>query len=246
MIKKRVVSTLLWDGVSLVKGRSFSARRTVGALMQAIRVCERRDVDELVLLDVAATPQGRGPFFEELKEYTGHCFMPMAIGGGVSSCQDIEKLLRAGADKAVIGSKIFDRDLIKRAAKRFGRQALVAAIDVGNGKVITECGSKINDISPVDLAKSLAKDGVGEILLTSIDAEGALKGFDCDLIGAVSKAVSIPVVASGGAGTPEHVLEAFRAGADAVAVGAMFLFTEATPISVRRYLHEHGIPVRLE
>jgi imidazole glycerol-phosphate synthase subunit HisF len=245
MIKKRVISTLLWNGRELVKGVNFGSRRVVGSMMQAVRLCDRRDVDELVILDIAATPERRGPLFEELKEFTACCFMPITIGGGVTAVDDIARLLRAGADKVLIGSAIFDQDLIRKAAKRFGRQALVGAIDVMENRVIVESSIEINDLTPIKLAQKLAKDGIGEILLTSIDREGTYQGFDLDLIRDVSGAVNVPVVAAGGAGTAAHLLEAFNAGADAVAVGSMFLFRGETPLSCRRYLHDSGVNVRL-
>lgn len=247
MIKKRVISTLLWDGhASVVKGRRFRNHRNVGSMMQAIRVCERRDVDELVILDISATPAGSGPRASSIKDFTSHCFMPMTIGGGVRSVDHIHSLLRSGADKIVIGSAIWDRDMIKKAAKRFGRQALVGAIDVRQGHVVTQCGVEESGLAPLFVARELEKAGVGEILLTSIDAEGSMEGYDLDLIAEVASGVKVPVVANGGAGDPEHLLQALRAGADAVAVGAMFLFTEHTPASCRQYLAEHGVPVRTD
>lgn len=245
MIKKRVITTLLWDGKSLVKGKRFHNRRHVGSLMQAIRVCDRRLIDELVILDVAATPEGREPRFDELKEFTAECFMPVAIGGGVRTLEHIRKLLLAGADKVVIGSALFDRVLIEQASERFGAQAIVAAIDAMYGRTVTECGSKINNITPVDLARQAAGDGAGEIILTSVSHDGGESGFDRVLIQEVSAAVGVPVIAAGGAGKYSHLLEAFDAGADAVAVGAGFLFAEMTPQGARRYLHDHGVNTRL-
>lgn len=242
MIKKRVITTLLWDGQSsVVKGRGFADRRNVGSMMQAIRVCERRDVDELVILDISAT----GPKPALIREYTGHCFMPMAIGGGVQSVDHIHDLLRAGADKVVIGSAIHDVAMIKKASRRFGRQALVGAIDVRRGQVYTNCGRENTGLAPLYVAERLQKAGIGEILLTSIDAEGFRKGYDLDLIAEVSAGVKVPVVACGGAGKPVHLLQALKAGAAAVAVGSMFLFTEETPDSCRRFLADNGVSVRL-
>jgi cyclase len=242
MIKTRVISTLLWDGRSAsVKGRGFKDRRNVGSMMQAVRLCERREVDELVILDVSAG----GPRLSEVKEFTAHCFMPVAIGGGVGTVDHIAGLLRSGADKVVIGSSIFDTNLISEAAKRFGRQALVGAVDVKDGQVVTEAGTKNSGLAPLYVAKELQDAGVGEILLTSVDTEGSMEGYDTDLIAEVATGVSVPVVACGGAGSPAHLLQALRAGADAVAVGAMFLFTQETPASCKWALFENGFPVRL-
>ena len=245
VIKSRVITTLLWDGKFLVKGRCFAHRRRVCSMMQAVRVCDRRDIDELVILDVAATPDRRSPKFAELKEFTGECFMPVAIGGGVRTLEHIRQLLLAGADKAVIGSALFDRDLIREASKRFGAQAVVAAIDVLDGKVVTECGKKINDITPLAMARQAVEDGAGEIILTSIPHDGGESGFDRVLIAEISRAVEVPVIAAGGAGEYGHLLDAFNAGADAVAVGAGFLFSGMTPQGARRYLHDNGVNTRL-
>lgn len=245
MIKTRVITSLLWDGTALVKGQQFRARRSVGSMMQAIRVCDLRQIDELILLDVKATPEGRAPRFAALREFSGHCFMPVAIGGGVKTLDHIREMLLSGADKVVIGSALFDRVLIREASERFGSQAIVAAIDVRDGRVITECGNKINDICPISMAQQVVEDGSGEIIITSISREGCESGFDCDLIRRVSSAVSVPVIAAGGAGEYAHLLDAINHGADAVAIGAGFLFTDMTPQGARQYLYDHGVPTRL-
>ena len=244
MIKTRVISSLLWDGSSLVKGRRFRDRRLVGSIMQAVRVSEIRGVDELVILDVSASAEGRGPDFEAVKRLTACCFMPVAMGGGVRSVEDVGALLKSGGDKAVIGSALFDPDLIGDAARRFGSQALTAAVDASEGRCFIRSGTEAVDLSATDAAIDAAARGAGEILLTSIDREGTGSGYDLDLIEGVAKAVSVPVVAAGGAGEPRHLLEALEAGAHAVAVGSMFLFQEHSPRSVRKWLKENGVNAR--
>jgi cyclase len=213
----------------LVKGRQFKPDRVVGHVLQAARVHQARGVDELIILDVGATPNGRGPDFEAVRELTTDCFMPITIGGGVRSVADVEQLLRAGADKVAIKTAMH---IVPEVAKAVGCQALVVAIDCEDSQ------AALRD------AVAAEQNGAGEILLTSIDREGTMEGYDIDLIRTVSNAVSIPVIAHGGCSGPEDMLKAIEAGASAVAAGALFQFTEHTPRSCALYLREHGIEVR--
>jgi cyclase len=246
MLATRVIPVLLRRGHQLVKGVGFDSWRSVGHALQAIRVYQSRDVDELVVLDVAATPEGRGPDLDLVKSFASDCFMPVTVGGGVRSCEDIRALLAAGADKVAIGTAAIDNpDLIAEASRRFGAQAVTVAIDVKAGTVWSFCGSRCRDLDPVGWATKVAAAGAGEILLTSVERDGSLAGYDLDLIRSVSEAVSIPVVAAGGAGTYEHLAEALQAGAHAVAAGAMWQFTDATPQGAARYLASRGFPMRL-
>ena len=230
-LAKRVIPTLLCRGRQLVKGVAFDSWRSVGHAAQAVRIHQARGVDELVLLDIAATAEGRGPDLQLVDELAEACFMPLAVGGGVRSVEDIQKLLRAGADKVVI--RTAGPELARRASAVVGRQAIVASIDVrGLGDAVA-AASRWEDA------------GAGEILLTRVEREGTLQGYDLELIRTVSRAVSIPVIAHGGAGTYQHMLEAIDAGADAVAAGAMFIFTEATPRGAAEYLAQHGVEARI-
>lgn len=209
-----------------------------------LRLLERRDIDELIILDISATPNGRGPRFEEIAELCSGMFCPVTVGGGINSTVDIRRLLAVGADKVSIGTAgngIF----IEAAAKRFGSQAIVVSIDAKGRNVHVNCGRRPTMWSVLDAARRAEEAGAGEILLTSIDRDGMMCGYDLDLIRSVSSAVSIPVIAAGGCGTYEHMREAIEAGAHAVASGAMFQFCEATPKGAARYLHEHGIPARI-
>jgi cyclase len=224
---------MLCRGRTLVKGRGFAGDRSVGHVLQAARIHSRRQVDELCLLDIAATREGRGPDLDMVRELTETIFTPVTVGGGVRSLQDIDDLLRAGADKVCIGSAF---DIIPEAAARFGRQAIVASLD---------CRAPTSMDTVVVRAVSMAHLGAGEILLQSVDRDGTMTGYDLDLIREVSEAVDIPVIASGGCSGPEDALAAIRAGADAVAIGALFLFTDHTPRSVSRYLRDNGVEVRL-
>lgn len=210
-----------------------------------VQLLERREVDELIILDIAATPDGRGPRFDEVRALTENLFMPVTVGGGVKDVSDIRRLLANGADKVAINTMAIERpELVSEGAKRFGSQAIVVSIDVAAGQCYSRCGANGTGITPSECAVEMEYRGAGEILLTSIDRDGTLEGYDLDLIHEVSQAVAIPVVAAGGCGSYEHVAQAIRAGAHAAAVGAMFQFTENTPRGASRYLNEHGIAAR--
>jgi len=249
MLKTRVMPTLLGRSTGLVKGAGFDSWRTVGGVIQAIRVFSLREVDELVFLDIEATAEHRAPDLELVGEIADACQMPLAVGGGITSLDHIRDLLAAGADKVVLGtSALADPTLVSRAADRFGRQCIVVAVDsrrVGEvHEVFTRCGRIATGIEPGAVAAELERLGAGEIIVTSIDRDGTLAGYDLDLVRRVSSAVAIPVIASGGAGKPEDCVDAVRAGASAVAAGAMFQFTEHTPRAVKRCLADAGIPAR--
>lgn len=240
----RVIPTLLCRGRQLVKGRQFNSWRSVGLAAQAVRIHQARGVDELCLLDISATREDRGPDLDLVRELAEVLFCPLTVGGGIKTVDQIRALLRAGADKVAIGTAAFHTHIIREAAATFGRQALVVAVDVSNGHVWSRCGQQQWPFNPIDVAKLMDEYGAGEILLTAIEREGTLEGYDLPLIERVASAVSIPVIAHGGAGTYEHMLEAVRAGASAVAAGAMFQFTDQTPRGAAEYLGANGIEVR--
>jgi cyclase len=215
-------------------------------MVDRIRLLERRDVDELIILDIAATPNNRGPRFDEVKELCSNLFCPVTIGGGVRNVEDIRRLLAGGADKVAIGTAAIERpELIHEASVKFGAQAVVASVDVRGSKVHSRCGQQDAGLDPVDWARTVTELGAGEILLTSVDRDGMMNGYDLDLIRRVSEAVSIPVIAAGGCGVYSDMLAAMQAGAHACASGAMFLFRESTPKGAAKYLHEQGIATRL-
>ena len=233
MLAKRIIPTLLVRGRTLVKGERFDSWRSIGHAAQAARVHAMRGVDELCILDIAATKEMRGPDLKMVRELSEACFIPITVGGGVRRVEDIDALLRAGADKVCICS---GRDVIPEASARFGRQAIVYSLDVAAG---------VDRSAVADAARNFEMLGVGEILLQSIDRDGTLQGYDLDLIRAVSAAVNIPVIASGGCGTYAHMLEAFKAGADACAAGAMCAFTDQTPKGAAAYLKSQSLEVRV-
>lgn len=250
MLKTRIMPTLLFKGFGLVKGVGFASDRRVGAALQAIRVYNLRDVDELVFVDVAATPEGRLPDFQTIDELADNCFMPMTVGGGVRGLEDIRQLLAVGADKVSINTAALDQpELVRRAAEEFGAQCVVVAIDVlgegPGGKVVGRCGKNDSGRDPVSWAKEVERLGAGEILLTSVQRDGTMAGYDVPLVKAVSEAVSIPVIASGGCGSYQHMAEVLAGSpGTAVAAASIFHFTEQTPREAKAYLAERGFAVR--
>ena len=251
MLKTRVIPTLLLKGHGLVKGKGFDSWRRIGSAMPAVKVYNRRDVDELVLFDIAATPESRGPDIAEIRALAAECFVPFSVGGGVRKLSDFEDLLRAGADKVCVNSAAYEEPtLILDAAQRFGSQCVVAAVDVrrnsaGDYECVRRCGATPTGITVVDWVARAEDLGAGEVIVTSIERDGTLEGYDLELIRLVAGRVSIPVVAAGGAGTYDHAYEAVCAGANAVAAGAMFSFTEQTPLEMKQFLASRGVATRL-
>lgn len=231
MAKIRVIPVLLLKQMGLEKSIRFRDHVYIGSPINAARVFNGRNVDELILLDIAATPAKRPPNPEIVAQIAEETQMPLTVGGGIRSAADVRNLLNAGVDRVSINSAAFeDRDLIRGAAELFGSQCIVASIDVkknwrGKYEVCSHGGRQKRGVGPVEWAQQVEGDGAGEILLTSIDRDGTLAGYDVDLIRQVSDAVSIPVIACGGAGHVDHFAQAVdQGGASAVAAGAFFLF----------------------
>lgn len=246
MLAKRIIPTLLTRGRQLVKGRGYDSWRYVGVAAQAVRIHQSRGVDELAILDITATAEGRGPDLDLIASLSETCFMPLSVGGGVKSVQSVRGLLNAGADKIILGTAAHENPhLINDIADTVGSQAITVSIDIKAGTVWTHSGTVNTGLDPLTYAALAEKNGAGEILLSSIDRDGTMEGYDLDLIQKISHAVHIPVIASGGCGTYQHMLEAIQAGADAVAAGAMFQFTDQTPKGAAEYLAAHNIEVRL-
>ncbi|MBT9585615.1 imidazole glycerol phosphate synthase subunit HisF [bacterium] len=248
MLKVRVIPTLLWKDVGLVKGVGFDSWRRVGPVVPAIRVYNLRDVDELIVVDITATRENRPPDFASVAEFSAHCTVPLTVGGGLTNVDEMQALLRAGADKVCLNSAFFDTpELVKQGAELFGSQCIVVSLDVGPGGLChSHSGSREREMNPVDAAQRAADLGAGEILLTSIASDGTMAGYDLALIGAVSRQVNIPVIASGGAGKPaDFVAAVVEGGASAVAAASLFHFTELTPRQVKLAMADAGLPVRL-
>ncbi|MDP2618615.1 MAG: imidazole glycerol phosphate synthase cyclase subunit [Hyphomicrobiales bacterium] len=247
MLKTRIIPTLLSRSGALVKGRGFHANRVVGHVLQAARVHQMRGVDEIVVLDIAATPEGRGPDTGLIADLTAECFMPVTVGGGVRSVDDIRDLLRAGADKVAINTAaVRTPGIVQEAAERFGSQAVVISIDVRAGEVSTRCGTEATGLDPVAWAREVERLGAGEIILCAVERDGTMAGYDREMIAKVSQAVRIPVVASGGcSGYPDmaDVLETTEA--HGLGVGALFQFCDATPKGAAEYLAGRGFAMRV-
>jgi cyclase len=231
MLRTRVIPVLLTRGGSVVKTVQFGRFTYVGDPCNTVRIFNELEVDELCLLDITATREGRSPDLELLVDLASECFMPLAYGGGIRSLADAERILKIGIEKVVINSAAVDRrELISEIATHFGSQAVVVSIDVGrdllgNAVVRSHSGTRARGLQPVEWARQAETMGAGEILLTSIEREGTWSGFDIDLVREVADAVSIPVVAHGGAGSVADIWRAVREGrASAVALGSMVVF----------------------
>lgn len=244
-LARRVIPVVLYRGYEAVKGERFNSSRSVGQVRQAARVYERRNVDEIFFLDVAATPNGRGPDFDLIRDMVSEVYAPVTVGGGVRSLTDACQLIANGADKVAIGTAAVETpELISAIAAKFGSQAVVVSVDVMGGGLAIRCGTVWQVGDPVAFARECEARGAGEILLNSVDRDGTLTGYDLELVRSVSEAVKIPVVACGGAGTYFHMKQALDAGAHAVAASAMFCFCDCTPKGAARYLRRNGYETR--
>ena len=230
MLRTRVVPCLLLRQAGLMKTVRFGDEKYVGDPINAIRILNEKEVDELILLDTYATPAGQAPRLDIVEAVAGECFMPLCYGGGITSVQQMEKLFWLGVEKVSINTAaVANPGLIREAANVFGSQSIVVAMDVkktrfGGPKVHVARGTKNTGVDPVQHAVRMQEMGAGEILLHSVDRDGTGSGYDLELVHAVSRAVSIPVVASGGAGSLEHFRQAVQAGAAAVSAGSFFVF----------------------
>jgi imidazole glycerol-phosphate synthase subunit HisF len=244
--------TLLFKDVGLVKGIAFDSWRRVGGAMQAVKVYNMREVDELVFLDITATRDDRDPDFGMVDELADECFMPLAVGGGIRSLDHVRRLLQVGADKVVINTAAVQRpELIREVSQHFGSQCVVVSVDArrhadGRYEVFVRAGTAATGLDPAELAIRAERLGAGEILVTSIDRDGTMQGYDLELVAKVSAEVSIPVIASGGAGNYAHMVAALREGrASALAAASMFHYTHQTPKAAKEYLCAEGFNVRL-
>lgn len=251
MLKARIIPTLLWKGPGLVKGVGFDSWRRVGPVLPAIKVYNLREVDELIVVDITATAERREPDYESITEFCHECFVPLTIGGGVGSLDQIRRLLSCGADKVAINTTAYNEpDLIRAAADRFGSQCVVASVDVrrhadGNCECFSRAGTQATGREPVAWARELERLGAGEILLTSVERDGTMQGYDIEVIRRVADAVTIPVIASGGAGNYDHLFQSLSEGkASAVAAASIFHYTQQTPLEAKRHLAAKGIAVR--
>jgi cyclase len=236
----------------VVKGVKFQQLRDAGDPVEAARAYDAQGADELVFLDITASSDGRSIMHDVVAATAEQCFMPLTVGGGLRTVGDIEAMLKSGADKVSLNTAaIKNPELIRAASDRFGAQCIVLAIDAKrepDGKswrVYTHGGRNPTELDAVGWARTATELGAGEILLTSMDADGMLTGYDCALTRAVSDAVSVPVIASGGAGQLSHFADALEQGrASAVLAASLFHFGTLTIPQVKTYLADHGVPVR--
>jgi cyclase len=250
MLSKRLIACLDVRNGCVVKGINFESLRAAGDPAALGRRYNQEGIDEVVVLDVTATIEGRRAFEDTIRAVSRELFIPLTVGGGIRSEADAAAAIDAGADKVGVNSAaLADPPLLTRLASRYGSQAVVVAIDAKRERdrfrVFARSGSTSTDRDAVEWAVEAESRGAGEVLLTSIDRDGTRAGFDCELTAAVSAAVSIPVIASGGAGTFEHFTEVFTAGrADAALAASVFHFSEHAVADLKRHLRDHGIPVR--
>jgi len=256
---KRIIPCLDCKDGRVVKGVRFVDLRDAGDPGDLAEIYNREGADELVMLDISASREGRATLMDTVNRVARRLFIPLTVGGGVRAVDDALRLLAAGADKVGINTAAVETpDLIGKLATRFGSQAVVVAIDArrnaasegANGevrwRVLTYGGTHETDLDAVEWARRVESIGAGEILLTSMDADGTQSGFDCELTSTVSRAVHIPVIASGGAGSPAHFAEVFlRGAADAALAASIFHFDQHTIRGLKEYLSAAGVPMRL-
>ncbi len=252
MLKKRIIPTLLWKDFGLVKGKQFYNDRRVGTVLPAVKVYNMRCVDELIFLDITATEKKGEPNYQVIEEFSEECFVPLTVGGGISKLEHAKRLFRVGADKVLLNTACYENPgLVEECASFFGSQSIVVGIDFkessrGQHQTYKNSGKELTGYDPCAWAKMLESLGAGEILLTSIDRDGMLSGYDLDVVNQVCEAVKIPVIVSGGAGSYEDFYEVFsQTRASAVSAASLFHFTEQTPNEAKKYLFERKIPVRV-
>ena len=250
MLSKRIIACLDVRDGTVVKGVNFEGLRDAGDPATLARRYNVDGIDEIVILDVTATVEGRQARANTIAAVAREIFLPLAVGGGIRSEDDAAAAIEAGADKVSLNTAALERpDLISTLAKKYGSQAVIVAIDAkkqGPGyAVFARSGQSAANRDAVEWARQATDMGAGEILLTSIDRDGTKAGFDCDLTAAVSDAVNIPVIASGGAGTFEHFADVFTSGhADAALAASIFHFNERSVSELKQFLSTRGIPVR--
>ena len=254
-LAKRIIPCLDVDAGRVVKGVNFVDIRDAGDPVEVAQRYNQQGADEITFLDITASHEGRDTTVHTVERIAGEVFIPLTVGGGIRKVEDIRLMLNAGADKVSVNTAAINNpEFVREAAAKFGSQCIVVAIDakqVGDGssrhwEIFTHGGRKPTGIDAVRWARQMAEYGAGEILLTSMDRDGTKDGFDLRLTRAISDAVAIPVIASGGVGTLDHLVEGVReGGADAVLAASIFHFGEYTIPEAKRYMSEHGIEMRL-
>lgn len=254
MLTKRIIPCLDVTDGRVVKGTNFVNLRDAGDPVDCAVEYNRQGADELVFLDITASSDERNTMVDVVRKTAERCFMPVTVGGGIRSVEDMRRMLLAGADKVGVNTAaVFDPQVVSEGSRAFGAQCIVVAIDAkrrgpspaDGWEVFTHGGRKPTGRDAIEWAREIFDRGAGEILLTSMDADGTKAGYDLELTAAISEAVEIPVIASGGAGNLDHMVEVLEKGkADAVLAASIFHFGDYTVSDVKAYLHDHGVPVR--
>jgi len=253
MLKVRLIPVLLLKNGRMVKPIRFGSggERDVGYPASTAKIYDSQDADELIFLDINATGEGRMFLLETLKEVAENCFIPLTAGGGVKTISDIREILRVGADKVSINTAAVENpEFIREASSKFGSQCIVVSIDAreispGKYEVFTYGGKEATGIDVLDFIKKATYFGAGEILITSIDKEGTMSGYDINLVKAAVESVKVPVIANGGAGTRQHFIDAVNvAHASAVAASSVFHFSDSNLTQVKSFIYNSGVPIR--
>jgi cyclase len=250
MLKKRIIPKFLIRGGRLVKCQGFfNNQREAGNPVSTAKVYDSYGVDELMFVDIDATPEGRAVTGSIIERVSEEVFQPFTVGGGITTLDQIEALLKSGADKVSINSAaVANPAFVTEAASKFGDQCIVVSVDYreidGQKRVYGGCGHHATNHDPVDWALRMQDAHAGEILMTSIDRDGMMNGYDLDMINSLAGKLDIPLIASSGAGSLEHCKQALDAGASAITISSMFIFTDHSPIKVRTYLATNGVHVR--
>ncbi|MGH8474693.1 MAG: imidazole glycerol phosphate synthase subunit HisF [Methylococcales bacterium] len=255
-LAKRIIPCLDVDRGRVVKGVQFVELRDAGDPVEVARRYDREGADEITFLDITASSEDRQTMVHVVEKVAGEVFIPLTVGGGIRTLEDIRRMLNAGADKVGINTAaVFDPDFVRQASERFGSQCIVVAIDakrVGNGprmprwEIFTHGGRRGTGLDAVEWAKKMVEFGAGEILLTSMDRDGTREGFDLELTRAISEAVPVPLIASGGVGNLDHLVDGISLGkADAVLAASIFHYGEYSIQEAKRHMQSKGIEVRL-
>lgn len=247
MRRVRVIPTLLIQNGGLVKGTNFKNHKYVGDPINAVRIFNEKEVDELAIIDISATKKNKAPNIAQIAEIASEAFMPLSYGGGITKIEQVDEIFYNGIEKVILNYSAFNNPvLVNQIANKYGSQSVIVSIDIkkdwfGKTYVYTYCGEKNTKKSPLKYVKECESLGAGEILLTSIDREGTYKGYDLDLINEICDKISIPLIANGGAGSVANMNEAVKNGASAVAAGNMFVYQRPHNAVLISYLNQKEI-----
>ena len=248
MLKHRLIPCVLLKDWQLTKSVKFKDFRTIGHPKVTAKIYNTRNVDELIVLDIDASKKGEQINYQALKQIADECFMPLTVGGGIESIDQVEKLFSIGADKIALNTSARKcTRLVSDIAVKYGSQSIVVSVDVVNvnGRYhIVDENAVALDIPLIDYLADVQTAGAGEILITSVERDGTQAGYDIELLKLINEHISVPLILNGGAGKPSHFLEPIKMGVSALAAASIFHFTQYTPNDVKRYLCEHGVPVR--